>query len=166
MGQGYSPLREAIRYGHGDVVDLLVERGADINQWDPLQDRKESCYSNSSAIVVAVESGRLFMLRKVLDLGAVLNAPRRKSVFFSGPYALSLAVELEHTCMIKLLLEKGAAGLYWPFYRVNLWDKHMQKWPLKRARELGLDSMKEFLAQKGLTMASLDRKQWIIWHFD
>lgn len=166
MIPGSSPMREAIRHWQGDVVDLLVERGADVNRWFPIQDTKRPRCSNSSAIVAAAQSGSLSMMRKILDLGAVLNAPRRNTVFFSGPHALCIAVELEHTGMIELLLEKGAADLCWPFYRSSPWDKHMQKWPLKRASILGLDSMVEFLGQKGITMKSLDKKQWIIWHFD
>ncbi|KAK6839378.1 hypothetical protein PG987_005244 [Apiospora arundinis] len=50
-------------------------------------------------------------MRKILSLSAALDAPRRRAISFSGPYALSIAVELEHTGMVELLLEKGAAGL-------------------------------------------------------
>ncbi|KAK8876973.1 hypothetical protein PGQ11_001919 [Apiospora arundinis] len=105
-------------------------------------------------------------MRKIPSLSAALDAPQRRAISFSGPYALSIAVELEHTGMVELLLEKGAAGLCWPFYRRNPGDKHMQKQPLQRARELGLDPMEEVLGEKGITITSLDRKQWIIWHFD
>ncbi|KAK7974397.1 hypothetical protein PG989_016245 [Apiospora arundinis] len=104
-------------------------------------------------------------MRKILSLSAALDAPRRRAISFSGPYALSIAVELEHTGMVELLLEKGAADLCWPFYRRNPGDKHMQKQPLQRAPDLGLDSI-EVLREKSITVASLDRKQWIIWHFD
>ncbi|KAK8099509.1 ankyrin repeat-containing domain protein [Apiospora kogelbergensis] len=159
MRRGHSPLREAIRHGHEDVVDLLVERGADVNQWEPLRERKKPRRSNPSAIVAAVQSGSLAMLRKVLDLGAVLDAPSGQAVFFSGPHALTAAVALEHTAMVELLLEMGAADLCWPFYQLNPEEKHRRKWPLERARERGLDSMEELLGQKGITMASMDTKQ-------
>ncbi|KAK8037219.1 hypothetical protein PG991_000565 [Apiospora marii] len=172
MAPGRSPLSEAVRHCHWDVVDLLLERGAKIQFWAPLQDIDKSTQKrrlSSSVVVAAAQSGSLSMMRHLFDRGAVLEHPRsRRSghLLFAGHIALIRAVELEHTAMIDFLLEKGAGDLFRPFFKRDLSSRGERKWPLMKALELGLESMVDVLRQNGITNESMDKDRWVIWHFD
>ncbi|KAK7973110.1 hypothetical protein PG988_007244 [Apiospora saccharicola] len=169
MAPGRSPLSQAVRHCHWEVVELLLERGAKIQFWAPLQDIAMSTQKrrlSSSVVVAAVQSGSLSMVRRLFERGAVLEYTRYQRTLFAGHLALSRAVELEHTAMIEFLLEKGAGDLFLPFFRRVLWNREERKWPLTKAFSLGLDSMVHVLRRNGITRESIDKDRWIIWHFD
>ncbi|PKS08472.1 hypothetical protein jhhlp_004855 [Lomentospora prolificans] len=84
------PLINAARGCHKDIVDLLLERGADPNH--------TVVGYPGSALSGAVRGGSMVILRKLLEYGA---RPDRE-----GRILLNYAVQLEHVEMVELLLEK------------------------------------------------------------
>ncbi|KAM0806765.1 putative Multiple ankyrin repeats single kh domain protein [Seiridium cardinale] len=117
-----NPLLLAARAGHEDVVDLLLERGADPNF---------STYTHRSRPVWgAITGGSLSILRKLLDHGVDIHG-------VVGTKALWRAVNLEHTAMVQLLLSNGVGkGYELALPRV-----------LEEAQKHGLDSMVEILEE-------------------
>ncbi|OTA80573.1 hypothetical protein M434DRAFT_17696 [Hypoxylon sp. CO27-5] len=115
---GKIPLIRAAGHGHEDVVDLLLEHGADPNYNKSSQE--------GSALVAAAGSGSLAIVRKLLDHGASVE----ENYFHR---CLRSAITLEHTAMVKLLLEKR------PVSKESLWI-------IKGiASHSGLDSMVDIL---------------------
>lgn len=131
-GRHANPLVEACRRCHGDVVDLLLERGTDPN-FDGDDDRVHG----DNPIVAAAQSGSLIIVRKLIDHGAELS--RMYMDIEMGYRALHAAVLLEHTNMVKYLL---ASGVDLKIYRESL---------LKSVAAKGLDSMVEFLQRETAT---------------
>lgn len=89
------PLLHAVRSCHEDIVDLLLERGADPNEWG-------SCH-HGTVLTAAAKAGSLRILQKLVDAGAKMGSRRESST-------LRYAVELEHTAMVELLLRMGVGG--------------------------------------------------------
>ncbi|KAI0108741.1 ankyrin [Hypoxylon sp. NC0597] len=119
LGHGHKiPLIKAAGYAHKDVVDLLLEHGADPNHNNLSQE--------GSALITACGSGSLATVRKLLDHGAS---------FRYGGFHRSLrhAIRLEHTAIVELLLEKGSVTEY---SLMRLKDMAMEE---------GLDSMVDIL---------------------
>lgn len=85
----FHPLSMAARHGHDEIVDLLLQRGADVN------------YSSTrgSAIVYAAVGGSLAIVRKLLAHGALA----REDCFYR---TLVEALLREHTEMVELLLRE------------------------------------------------------------
>jgi len=81
------PLAEAARACNYDVVDLILERGADPNGEDA---------RGRTILMAAAKSGSMTMVRKLLDAGAKC-----------GPTILLQAVKHEHTAMVEMLLDMG-----------------------------------------------------------
>ncbi|KAM3065336.1 hypothetical protein ACMFMG_011540 [Clarireedia jacksonii] len=127
-GRNSNPLVEACRRCHEDVVDLLLERGA-----DPDFDGDENRLQGESAIAMAAKAGSLTIVRKLLNHGVDLSRDRMSMGFTVGYKALDGAVQAEHTTIVKLLLESGI-------------DLEYYKEPIiKKALSEGLDSMAELL---------------------
>ncbi|KAF1976068.1 ankyrin, partial [Bimuria novae-zelandiae CBS 107.79] len=120
------PLAEACRRCHEDVVDLLLDRGA-----DPHFIGDENVVNGDSAMHVVAASGSLAMVHKLIARGGDL--------FFMdmgiemGCHALYSAVLLENTEMVKYLV---AAGVDLKIYGETV---------LRAASLEGLDSMVEVL---------------------
>ena len=108
-----NPLTIASRYCHEDVVDLLLERGADPN-YQELQQR-------GSPLMAATAGGSMAIVLKLLDHGASVEGVEW--------HLLHNAVRLEHTAMVELML-----GLH-------NWSDSERRRVLKEATENGLDSM-------------------------
>ncbi|PMD64614.1 ankyrin [Hyaloscypha bicolor E] len=125
MGRWGNPLCCACRGCHEDIVGLLLERGA-----NPNYGGDEERVQGRNPIVTAAKAGSLAIVRKLIDHGVDLSLPRQ------GYSALRAAVLLEHTAMVKLLLERG----------VGLEKKERL---LELARSKGLDSMIEVLQEEG-----------------
>jgi ankyrin repeat protein len=87
-------LMEAARYGHVEVVDLLLDRGAKIEATDDL---------NQTALMAAAEYGQSDVVRLLLDRGAEVNAGYR-----DGRTALSKASIEGHRELVAYLLGRGA----------------------------------------------------------
>ncbi|KAI1805397.1 ankyrin [Daldinia bambusicola] len=121
-----NPLSCAARYWHEDVVDLLLECGADPN-YQTLQQR-------GSPLRAAAMSGSLTMVRKLMDHGARLTD--------NEWWPLFEALQLEHTTMATLLLD------------LNIGDAAARSQVLKKTLDLGLESMAELLQQQDVSLQS------------
>ncbi|KAH6718814.1 ankyrin repeat-containing domain protein [Leptodontidium sp. MPI-SDFR-AT-0119] len=109
----HNPLIIASRYGHEDVVDLLLQRGAD-PEYSRLQ-------ASGSPLCAAASGGSMNIVRKLLDHGASLE--------HSCWEPLHIAIRLEHTAMVKLFLDLG-----------DLTDRERERL-LRQAANQGLESM-------------------------
>lgn len=91
---GYSPLQVAIRWGHGDLVALLLEMGADPNRADS---------DGRSALHLAASSNDQNAARLLLDSGALVN--QRDNYRYTP---LHMAARSGHTDLAHILIEAGA----------------------------------------------------------
>jgi uncharacterized protein len=87
-------LKIAAELGYLEIVDLLLDRGADIEATDDLGQR---------ALLSAARFGRTEVVRCLLDRGADINA-----VDWSGQSALSNSAVERHSDAFDLLLSRGA----------------------------------------------------------
>ena len=87
-------LKIAAELGYLEIVDLLLDRGADIEATDDLGQR---------ALLSAARFGRTEVVRRLLDRGANINA-----VDWSGQSALSNSAVEGHSVAFDLLLSRGA----------------------------------------------------------
>jgi len=134
-GRRYNPLAEASRRCHEDVVDLLLDRGA-----DPNFHGDENIVAGVSAMRLVAASGSLAMVHKLITRGGDL--------FFEdmgiemGYHALHAAVQLENTEMVKYLVAAGVD--------LNIYGETI----LQAASREGLDSMVEVLQGEGVSLGS------------
>ncbi|KAI1333605.1 ankyrin [Xylariaceae sp. FL0016] len=134
-GSFRTPLNAACRKCHEDVVDLLLERGADPNHEASTHQRK----TNYTALTAAARVGSFAIVRKLLDHGADVDAR------ISTPTAIEWAFRTEHTAMVELLLSRGATL-----------DGHPGRRALKYCSEKGLDSMVDKLRSLGVVSDSIE----------
>ncbi|KAH8680034.1 ankyrin repeat-containing domain protein [Tricladium varicosporioides] len=117
-----NPLVIAARFCHENVVDLLLDRGADPNN-DNMQQR-------GTPLSAAVAGGSVAILKKLIDHGA----------YMGGEYDLfKRIVRHEHTAMIELLLDLFIDNDGWGL-------------ALETALEDGLESMAQLLQQRGVPL--------------
>ncbi|TVY84060.1 Ankyrin repeat domain-containing protein [Lachnellula suecica] len=134
-GREGNPLSIACRRCHKDVVDLLLERGA-----DPNFEGDEGITQGETAIIMAACGGSLDIVRKLVDHGADLRRERMgMEVCF---IALCRAVAIEHTEMVKFFLGSGID--------LDIYGEAL----LKTALDRGLDSMAEIFRREGPTLGS------------
>jgi len=112
-----SPLVQAARACHEDVVDLLLARGADPNV--------RGLYRGGTVLTAAAKGGSLAILRKLLRAGARVVRGDKRTLLY--------AVMAEHTAMVELLL------------KMNIGDAKDRSLILGLALEGGLESMAEIL---------------------
>jgi hypothetical protein len=132
-GEWRTALIAACEACHEDIVDLLLERGA-----DPNVGAEESRWN--TALPMAASSGSLTIVRKLVSHGARVN----ETVDFSSSNrrpAIWWAVVVEHIAMFQFLLENGASL-----------DGHIGSTALEMASELGMMSMAEILRNHGVTI--------------
>ena len=98
--QSRLPLQCAVQNGWDEVVDFLLQHGADVNAEG---DIINSSNMRATPLEVAIESNRMPMLKKLLAAGA---DPNHRSMFH-GP-ALKEVFEYRHSDMVLILLEYGA----------------------------------------------------------
>ena len=96
--RGRSLLSWACEEGHLEIVRLLVERGASINQKDE-NDRASPCY-------FACENGHLEIIRMLVELGADINQGDENSWT-----PCHIASQNGHLEVVQLLLDRGANPL-------------------------------------------------------
>jgi len=151
-----SPLVMACRGCHNNIVDLLLEHGADPNyaaqKLNPIFPLHESA-----------TAGNLSLARKLLDHGALPNRPAGRHTSILP--VLWWAFAREHTDMIQLLLERGAS------LDGGLDDMLGKGWVGKSLAEmtygLGYHSMVEILRQHGFEIINpptYSAKHYQFWH--
>ena len=87
-------LMYAARYGYADIVQTLLDNGADVNAEDK---------DNSTALMWAAFKGHEEAVKALLDNGADMNVRNK-----DGKTALVLARKKRHTKIIRLLKQAGA----------------------------------------------------------
>ncbi len=92
--QKETPLHIAVRYGHKEVAELLLDRGANVNaverrKWTPLH--------------TAVKSGKMEVAELLLDRGANVNAVDNLDMT-----PLHFALKYNREELVRLLLDRGA----------------------------------------------------------
>ena len=97
--KGGTSLQLAVWQGNCDLVDCLLERGADVNHAPA--DR-----GGATALQVASLKGYIGIARRLLDAGAAVDAPRAP---FFGRTAIEGAAEWCRIDMLQLLLHEGEA---------------------------------------------------------
>ncbi|XP_044309120.1 ankyrin repeat and SOCS box protein 6 [Varanus komodoensis] len=98
----YTALHIAVLRNQPDMVELLVRQGADIN-------RRDRIHESSPLDLASEEPERLSCLRRLLDLGADINAAdKHGKTALLHALASSDGVQIHNTENIRLLLEGGA----------------------------------------------------------
>lgn len=95
---GFTPLHLAAFFGHGQVVVLLLDRGA------PLEAYATSAFAPVTPLQSAAAAGHTDIARRLLDAGANVNARGRDS----GYTPLHAAAQSGNLELARLLLERGA----------------------------------------------------------
>lgn len=131
-----SPLTAACAGSQEDVIDLLLERGADPN-----------FTSNTlmAPISMAAAGGSLSIVRKLLDHGANVNESRND--FWHLP-AIWYAFAREHTSMVRLLLARGAS-LKGEADENGMFEGWIGQTALEMVIGLGSESMADILREHG-----------------
>jgi ankyrin repeat protein len=88
--------------GHTEIVQLLLEKGADVNAKDD---------DGRTALMLAAEKGHTEIVQLLLERGANVNTK------IDEKRILLWAAENGHTEIVQLLLKKGAK--YDPFYKTS-----------------------------------------------
>lgn len=104
----------AVKHGHLDMIGLLLELGADVDERIMLQELEEPTLSWGSPLWFASLAGRLDIAELLLDRGANPNA----NVYASG-WALDHAYRNGDEAMKQLLLSRGAKPQPWTITTVN-----------------------------------------------
>ncbi|HVA67650.1 MAG TPA: ankyrin repeat domain-containing protein [Elusimicrobiota bacterium] len=90
-----TPLMIAADCGHSRIVNLLISRGASLNE-------RTGC--EETALILACKNAHESSARPLVEAGADLNAGE----LFKGMTALMFAAYHGQTCIVRLLLEAGA----------------------------------------------------------
>eukprot|EP01098_Paradermamoeba_levis_P004579 TRINITY_DN195_c0_g1_i1.p1 TRINITY_DN195_c0_g1~~TRINITY_DN195_c0_g1_i1.p1 ORF type:complete len:155 (+),score=26.17 TRINITY_DN195_c0_g1_i1:179-643(+) len=91
-----TPLHFAAGYGHMSVVQLLIERGSDVNAKD--HDENEQ-----TPLHLAAQYGHLSIVQLLIDRGSNMNA---KTINEETP--LHQAANCGHLSVVELLIDKGS----------------------------------------------------------
>lgn len=95
---GYTPLMVAALTGRAEIVDFLLEQGAD-------KEARVSEHQPATALWLACRMGKVDMVRKLLDAGADIEACGRDGSLMSP---LTIACWYDRLETVRLLLERGA----------------------------------------------------------
>lgn len=129
------PLEAAIRHGHCKLVGLIIETyKVPINYYNDDYDLV------FSYVTAAVASGRLFMLNKVLDYGALINYEN----YDENEIPLICAVEAKNAKFVQALLKRGADA--------NLATSFQQKTPLIAAAQANDVIIARMLCKHGASL--------------
>ena len=134
-GRYGNALRVASHEGYKDVVQVLLDNGADVDAVG------EGC--QSTALQIASEKGYGNVVKILLDKGADVNA-----LDASTGSALQLASENGHESVVKLLLDQGAY--------VDATGEETHGTALQLASENGYGNVVKMLLDKGADVDALD----------
>ncbi|KAH7350641.1 ankyrin repeat-containing domain protein [Rhexocercosporidium sp. MPI-PUGE-AT-0058] len=106
----WTPLRDAAMQGYLDIVDLLIDAGADVNgtSRDDGIPHDEFQLTPSTALMAAVEGGHINVVERLLDHRADFNATAAGK---HGTNSLAVAELLGHHEIASLLRNAGASPL-------------------------------------------------------
>lgn len=128
LGGAFTALQLAARHGHQAVVELLLAKGADINERAKYASHK----TGATALSFAVAGEDLAITKRLIDAGAEVNPP-----CMAAYTPLQAAARTGNTAILELLLAAGAivdAG----GDRYQDWhDRHSKKSALSVAAEVG-----------------------------
>lgn len=126
---GSSALMKAAWMGHSEMLEFLLEKGADVNLTDS---------GSASALLVAVYKGHLEVAILLVEKGAALDQADN-----GGLTPLMKATANGHLEMVALLLEKGAIA--------NLAGGlgHFKRTPLMEAAMMGFYEITALLLENG-----------------
>ncbi|KAI0508433.1 ankyrin repeat-containing domain protein [Xylaria bambusicola] len=118
------PLTFATWGYHEDIVELLLERGMDPNEFNHI--------NRATPLTAAAGVGSMRMLRKLMERGANCDGDKRQQMEM-----LRCALLLEHTEMVNFFYDQGLLGRKCP------------ELIRKRIEAVGLESMMELLKKWG-----------------
>lgn len=101
--KGTTPLLQALAFGKLDIVDLLLERNADVNQAGR-HDKLYASATRQTPLQVACGKGYLEIAKRLIDYGANINDPGDE-----GCTALRQAAANGRIDILQLLLSEGAS---------------------------------------------------------
>lgn len=130
---GQTPLSLAAQNGHGTIVQLLLDKGANF---------EAESNSGKTPLSGAAENGHEAIVQLLLDKGANFEA---KDI--SGRTPLSLAAEKGHEDIVRLLIEKGAD------LETKIWSSYT---PLLWAADEGHQDLVRLLLNKGANFEAED----------
>ena len=130
VDDGWTPLHSAAHWGHKETVELLINKGANVNAKD--SKHKETPLYN------AASAGHRQVAELLIDKGADVNAKRDLGRLQLTP--LYAAASEGHKELVELLIANGAD--------VNPKDDNVMA-PLNAAVELGHKEVVELLIAKG-----------------
>ncbi|KAF7861958.1 hypothetical protein EAF04_007839 [Stromatinia cepivora] len=135
-------LAAACRGNHEDVVDLLLERGA--NPIFGCKNQSRLGWLGDQIVSIGAKARNSPIVRKLLNRGATLNHIR------TNDSALRWAVSSEDTVMLKMLLALDID--------LETWGVNM----LSIAAQCGADSMVDLLQTEFFNLTVLQRARWML----
>ncbi|KAH8649351.1 hypothetical protein BX600DRAFT_442611 [Xylariales sp. PMI_506] len=128
-------LVNAARFFHEDIVEFLLDHGADPNEGEGTK--------QGSALSAAAAAESLSIVWKLLDRGARVGGKDFDRALTNAPHR-------EHTSMVELLLDRDNIE---PGAQIRVIEGKVVKRPafLKLLRNEGLESMAELLESRGVT---------------
>ncbi|KAJ5257000.1 hypothetical protein N7478_013104 [Penicillium angulare] len=128
----YTPLQQAVKSNNMDLVKLILEAGADVNE-------PPAPVNGATALQLATKSGNMDLTKIILEAGA---DPNDKPAGINGADALQIAATNGFIGIARQLLDQGAT-----IYKPNLGDDH--KSALVLAAENGRLDMIQLLVFEG-----------------
>ena len=104
----------AVKHGHLEMVRLLLDLGADVDERTMLDELEEPTESAGQPLWIAAQASRIDIAELLLDRGADPNA----NLYASG-WPLDHAYRHKNEAMKKLLLDRGARPQPWTVTLVN-----------------------------------------------
>ncbi|KAH8760351.1 ankyrin repeat-containing domain protein [Diaporthe sp. PMI_573] len=101
---GFTALQLAADHGHLAVVDLLLAKGADANNWGTTENVIVDGERGGTALQLAVARGHSAVTKRLIDGGADVNMTCQNS----SDTALQAAIRTGNTAVLELLLAAGA----------------------------------------------------------
>jgi ankyrin repeat protein len=101
---GFTALQLAADHGHLAVVDLLLAKGADANNWGTTENVIVDGERGGTALQLAVARGHSAVTKRLMDGGADVNRTCQNS----SDTTLQAAIRTGNTAVLELLLAAGA----------------------------------------------------------